>query len=165
MTSDHILSPEDNCTAAPPRTPPSLPVTACSPLQRPHCSHVTRGQGTSWRPSSGDHWGDVTSIHRTSCQPAMLITAFVICPLASHWLLPNCAAARADLQHSNLGTQRHPGPATAAARRQSAPELRGGHISAVRCPHSGYSYSYSYHHPHHPSHSYPHPRQLQVGAP
>ena len=106
--SDHILSPEDNCTAAPPRTPPSLPVTACSPLQRPHCSHVTRGQGTSWRPSSGDYWGDVMWCD-PSCQPAVLITAFVICPLASHWLLPNCAAARADLQHSNLGTQL-PGP-------------------------------------------------------
>ena len=90
MTSDHILSPEDNCTAAPPRTPPSLPATACSPLQRPHCSHLIQGPGASWRPSSGDHWGDVIrSIHRVN--PPVLITAFVICPLPGHWLLPNCA--------------------------------------------------------------------------
>ena len=144
---DHILSPEDNCTAAPPRTPPSLPATACSPLQRPHCSHLIQGPGASWRPSSGDHWGDVIrSIHRVN--PPVLITAFVICPLPGHWLLPNCARPgltfnTATLAHSS------PGPATAAALRQSAPELRGGHISAVRCPHSGYSYSYSYsyHHP------------------
>ena len=143
---DHILSPEDNCTAAPPRTLhcPSRPVLHCSGRTARISS---RDQGPAGDPvlgTTGVHV--IRSIHRVN--PPVLITAFVICPLPGHWLLPNCARPgltfnTATLAHSS------PGPATAAALRQSAPELRGGHISAVRCPHSGYSYSYSYsyHHP------------------
>ena len=120
----------------------------CPPRPVLHCSGRTarissRDQG----PSAGDPVLGTTgvhvirSIHRVN--PPVLITAFVICPLPGHWLLPNCARPgltfnTATLAHSS------PGPATAAALRQSAPELRGGHISAVRCPHTGYSYSYSY---------------------